>query len=628
SLIRKLNGQLRDDGKARVQMEQELSDDYEELAEISEEWEESPQVMSDEDRDAVIKEIAELETFRDLAVSISENAKGAALLQALETGFNKAQELGGADKVIVFTESRRTQSYLLRLLSENGYANQIILFNGSNNDETSKRVYKDWLKRHAGSDQVSGSRSADIRAALVEEFRQRARIMIATEAAAEGINLQFCSMLVNYDLPWNPQRIEQRIGRCHRYGQKHDVVVINFLNKNNAADQRVFELLTEKFKLFSGVFGASDEVLGAVESGVDFEHRIVSIYQKCRSPDDIKYEFDQLQLDLESIIDETMQQTRQQLLEHFDADVHDRLRINVRESEAWLSHVEESLWNLTCVSLAGYADFDDKKKSFELNQSPPGLKEDLRGCYRMVRYPEDGHKYRVNHPLAQWVIQFARRLETPDATLHIDIEAHRTTGGAKFSRLEGLRGQTGWLQLERLSVSGAIAEEHLLLVAETDKGDMLSDEVAVDLLRIAGKITEGLSDQPPEGLQDLSDKAADQIFGEIAQRNQQFFEEAMDKLELRAKDLKNGLETELKELDREIRSKRTESRTVSDLDTKLALHREIAKLERERNARRRDLFERQDEIDREKEGLIDEVQERLHQESTRTFLFRLQWSIE
>ncbi len=103
--------------------------------------------------------------------------------------------------------------------------------------------------------------------------------MIATEAGAEGINLQFCSLVVNYDLPWNPQRIEQRIGRCHRYGQKHDVVVVNFLNRKNAADQRVFELLVEKFKLFEGVFGASDEVLGAIGSGVDFEKRIADIYQ-------------------------------------------------------------------------------------------------------------------------------------------------------------------------------------------------------------------------------------------------------------------------------------------------------------------------------------------------------------
>ena len=141
-----------------------------------------------------------------------------------------------------------------------------MLFNGSNNDATSKKIYNDWLKRHKDTDRITGSPTADKRAALVDYFREEATIMIATEAAAEGINLQFCSLVVNYDLPWNPQRIEQRIGRCHRYGQKHDVVVVNFLNKGNAADERVYQLLSEKFKLFDGVFGASDEVLGVIGS--------------------------------------------------------------------------------------------------------------------------------------------------------------------------------------------------------------------------------------------------------------------------------------------------------------------------------------------------------------------------
>ena len=143
-----------------------------------------------------------------------------------------------------------------------------------------------------------------MRAALVEYFRDEAIIMIATEAAAEGINLQFCSLVINYDLPWNPQRIEQRIGRCHRYGQKHDVVVVNFLNKKNAADQRVYQLLDEKFKLFSGVFGASDEVLGSIGAGIDFEKRIGDIYQKCRTEEQIQFNFDQLQQEMEIQIDE------------------------------------------------------------------------------------------------------------------------------------------------------------------------------------------------------------------------------------------------------------------------------------------------------------------------------------
>lgn len=91
--------------------------------------------------------------------------------------------------------------------------------------------------------------------------------------------------MINYDLPWNPQRIEQRIGRCHRYGQKNDVVVINFINESNYVDRRVYDLLDKKFNLFKGVFGSSDEVLGAVESGIDFEKKILDIYQQCRTPE-------------------------------------------------------------------------------------------------------------------------------------------------------------------------------------------------------------------------------------------------------------------------------------------------------------------------------------------------------
>jgi len=259
-----------------IQVTPTVEEDYEALDETEEEWSDDDDVeaLSEEDQHALETEINELREFAALATSIEQNAKGRALLTALEVGFAKAREFGAAEKAIIFTESRRTQSYLLRVLADSPWADSIVLFNGSNTDEQSRTIYQEWIARHAGSDRVTGSRTADMRSALVDYFRDTGKIMIATEAGAEGINLQFCSMIVNYDLPWNPQRIEQRIGRCHRYGQKHDVVVVNFLNRENEADQRVYQLLSEKFQLFEGVFGASDEVLGAVESGVDFEKRI------------------------------------------------------------------------------------------------------------------------------------------------------------------------------------------------------------------------------------------------------------------------------------------------------------------------------------------------------------------
>lgn len=85
-------------------------------------------------------------------------------------------------------------------------------------------------------------------------------------------------------------------------------MVTLFFHKN-AADQRVYELLDQKFRLFSGVFGASDEVLGSIESGVDFEKRIAAIYQNCRTTDEIETEFNRLQQEMESQISATMSDT-------------------------------------------------------------------------------------------------------------------------------------------------------------------------------------------------------------------------------------------------------------------------------------------------------------------------------
>src|ERR1700730_10238094 len=128
-------------------------------------------------------------------------------------------------------------------------------------------------------------------------------------------------MVVNVDLPWNPQRVEQRIGRCHRYGQKIDVTVVNFLNLKNLAEKRVYELLDQKFKLFEGVFGASDEVLGAIERGVDIERRILEIVQSARNETEINTAFDQLQVDLQAQISEQVLDARKRLLETVDERV-------------------------------------------------------------------------------------------------------------------------------------------------------------------------------------------------------------------------------------------------------------------------------------------------------------------
>jgi superfamily II DNA or RNA helicase len=252
---------------------------------------------------AVRKMTAELDELRacaKLARTITQNAKGDALVRGLDRCFTVAKACGWPDKAVVFTEFRRTQDYLARLLASKGYTVTCL------------------------SGDVGG---AEKRQALVEEFRDRTQILLMTEAGAEGLNLQFCNLVVNYDLPWNPQRVEQRIGRCHRYGQTRDVLVLNFLNRQNAADARLFELLSQKLALFDGVFGSSDEILGALGSGIDFEKRVLDIYQSCRSPDEVDRAFNALREDLDGRINARFAAARTLLFERFDGEVRGKLRL-------------------------------------------------------------------------------------------------------------------------------------------------------------------------------------------------------------------------------------------------------------------------------------------------------------
>jgi len=625
SMANRLKTKLKDSGPSGAVAE-DLTTDFEILDELREEWGEDDyeERLTAANREAIIQEIKDLEAFRDLAVSISENAKGKALLLALKAGFAKAGSLGAARKALIFTESRRTQDYLVRLLSQNGYRDRIVLFKGTHNDEQARNIYRQWLARHAGSDRITGSRTADLRAALVDYFREEAQIMIATEAAAEGINLQFCSLVVNYDLPWNPQRIEQRIGRCHRYGQQHDVVVVNFLNRNNAADQRVYELLSEKFALFSGVFGASDEVLGRIESGVDFEKRIVRIYQECRSPEEIQASFDALQQELEAEIDENMKVTRQKLLENFDEEVHEKLRVNLRESMEYLNRYENWFWELTGFALRQHAEFLPGETAFRLLTNPFRGDTIPLGIYRLGRNVRDAHVYRIGHPLAQNILQAAAEKHLPEAEIVFDYTGHPV----KISILEPLLRQSGTLSLFGLTVESLNEEDYLIFSAVTNDGTVLDEEQARKLFSLPGdcSVLEG-SLLGRDRLHQIYDARADGIVKAINARNSRFFDEELEKLEKWAEDLKSGLEFDLKERDREIKFLKTESRKILRLEEKLNAQREIKELEKKRNAKRRNLFEAQDEIERRKETLIGEVEARLQQQSSTRELFTIRWRV-
>ncbi|WP_193726062.1 SNF2-related protein [Pseudomethylobacillus aquaticus] len=631
TMAKRLQGEL-DESADIPDLVEVFDDDYESLdqteeerADESNEQEKNNATSLDSQRDAIAHEIAELRHFKALATNIRDNAKGKALLTALDRAFAELERLGAAKKAIIFTESKRTQEYLLSLLAGTPYGEGIVLFNGTNSDSRAQAVYKDWLKRHEGTDRITGSKTADTRAALVEHFKERGTVMIATEAGAEGINLQFCSLVINYDLPWNPQRIEQRIGRCHRYGQKFDVVVVNFVDRSNEADARVYELLDQKFQLFEGVFGASDEVLGAIGSGVDFERRIADIYQHCRDPEEIKASFEQLQRDLSGEINEAMVKTRQILLENFDEEVQDKLRIRAEDSRAARSKYEHMLLALTRAELADYALFDDD--GFVLKHLPAsslGMVE--LGRYELPRRSGDAHLYRIGHPLAEWVTTQARSRELAGTRLVFDYDAH----GAQVSTLKPYRGKTGLLTLKLVSVEALGSQEQCLVVAAiTSDGHVLAEDDPEKLLRLPARahpLDYGCAEASP--LSDDLKARASAVLREINQRNLGYFEQEVQKLDAWADDLKLGIEQEIKEIDRQIKEVRRTAASAPTLEEKLSWQKQQRELEGKRTKLRHELFNRQDAIESERNDLINQLEAKLQQDMQEQTLFTVEWALQ
>lgn len=614
------------------ELEDELLDDI--LGEeTDDDSSETPAVAIDRQR--LREEIDILKQLAEWAHGIGIDTKTRTLLKALEIGFDTLAATGAARKALIFTESRRTQDHLKTFLESGGYQGQVVLFNGTNGGPEATAIYERWAKANIDSGRASGSRAVDIRTALIEHFRDEATILLATEAAAEGINLQFCSLVVNYDLPWNPQRIEQRIGRCHRYGQQHDVVVINFLNERNAADQRVLELLSEKFKLFNGVFGASDDVLGSIESGVDFEKRILAIYQECRTPDEIDAAFRKLQEEMDEQIRTRLDDTRRTLFEHFDEDVHQRLRLSLADTKAQLDRVSKRFWSVTRFVLDGQARFDEESLAFDLDESPQAAI--ATGRYHLISkvHPSatgDGgeerslYLYRLSHPLGEHVIDCAKSLPTPTARIVFDVTNHP----ARVRVVEELRGKSGYLTLTRQVIESYEQEEYLLFSGFDVEGHSLDQETMEKLFSCSGRLdAEGpVPNVVAERLDAEAQRHAQATVSRSLEANSKHFQQAREKLESWADDMVLATEKALRDTKERIKVLQREARQATTLADQHRLQEETQKLEKVKRRQRQDIFKVEDEIIDKRDSLIETLEKRLAQRTESQTLFTIHWAVQ
>jgi len=372
---------------------------------------------------------------------------------------------------------------------------------------------------------------------------------------------------------------------------------------------------------------------------VDFEKRIAQIYNECRTTDEIELAFDELQTELKDEISDKMLNARSILLENFDESVHEKLRDNLAISLQNLNKFEKYFWRLTKFALKDYAKFDEEQCSFELPESvckKNNMLIDYSGLYCMavpkrgekksdIIIPNNAQTYRLGHPLAQAILQYYKEC---DLDIH-EVVFNYTDASIKVSLLENLIHQSGWLRVERFSINSFEQEDSLLFSCVTDGGEEVYPEIAERLFSFPAeeKGNVNIPEKVNEYFADQLKRQKESIMKESESRNNNFFDEEMDKLNSWADDMKLSLEKEITDLDAEIKLRKSEAKKEIKLADKVKAQRAIKDMEKKRAEKRMNLYQAQDEVDDKKEKLLDNVEKMFQQKIDQHDLFTIKWTI-
>jgi superfamily II DNA or RNA helicase len=537
--LRRLHaGQRADDLASEMLRDLEDDDEVEELTD------EAP---VPEDRAALATELALVEDFVTRARSLPSDAKARSFQEAIRVILDRGRDGRGSGKAVVFTESITTQEYLRTLLLDLGIEDEeITLFRGVNDHGRARQALARWQEEE-GARLAPGSkpsRDVAVRLALVHEFRTRSKVLVCTEAGAKGLNLQFCETVINYDLPWNPQRIEQRIGRCHRYSQRWDVTVVNFINRDNEAHRLTFEILSQKLDLFGKVLDASDMVLHeprtdapeiAVSAlSVELESDLRSIYGRSRTVEEITREISALRDKIEERRDayeKEYRRTSQIIESRFDEEVRKVFRNLREELPDALTQLDQDLADLVNGYLAScgveYRRSEEGVRVFFEIASADGLPFESEGGRRFAtgdaRGLSDAEPLNLAHPLVQAAIADARTWPGGSVALRLPSDAP--------SDLAALAGKTGVLGVVLADYGGFEPVQRVIVAAVVD-GAPIDPSLAALLSRLPAvddPLLEAVVDPP--WLDDALDEAVFVDQREVEGSEQKHFEQALGQLE-------------------------------------------------------------------------------------------------
>lgn len=561
------------------------------------------------DEEKLKLEINNLNNIIHMAKQVTVESKYLALRDAIKYGFDFLKELGANEKVLIFTESRRTQNYLYESLRQDGY-DEVLVFNGSNNDEISARIYEAWCQKPENQEKLKNSKSINMRQAIIDYFREKGKILIATGAGAEGLNLQFCSLVINYDLPWNPQVVEQRIGRCHRFGQEHDVAVINFISSNNVVEQRIYELLSSKFRVFNEVFGSSDAILGALEEGADLQKAIIEIYTNCRTAAEINNAFDIIQDQYREVIDESMRKTKQELLDNFDEDLQAYFADVLDSTKASVTKIEKMFWELTKIILAAGAIFHDDTKTFVYRNASYALMTGAPGGYI---------EYNMMSDLGSQVMTVAAEIAETNGHLSFDISNYPY----QITNIAELKGKHGYIAFSKVTIESFETEEYAFCTGFLDDGTPIDTDTLEKLFRLSTveAAGNGCTQATRDALLENARQYANKLIIESEERNNQLLNDEIAKINKWAEDKIESVQLKVEMMRNERKNLQKQSDIAESIYEKQKLEEEILKLSKKIRSAWLELADAEDEIETQRKAMIYKLREQMGKNSTFSNIF-------
>jgi len=497
---------------------------------------------------ALATELVRVEDFVTRARSLPNDAKARSFQEAIKVILDLGRDGRGSGKAVVFTESITTQEYLRRLLLAIGLGEEdITLFRGVNDHERAQQAHARWQQEEGARlpQGVRPSREVAVRLALVHEFRTRSKVLVCTEAGAKGLNLQFCETVINYDLPWNPQRIEQRIGRCHRYSQQRDVTVVNFIARDNEAHRLTFEILSQKLDLFGRVLDASDHVLHEPRTdapelmvsalSVEFESDLRSIYSRSRTLDEVTREIAALRdkiSERREAFEKEYERTSQIIESRFDENVRrvfNRLREDLPDS---LADLDRDLADLVDGYLHARAvkhrrSDEAGRVVFEVVPGaalPVEVGDGRRFATGDARALTDAESLNLVHPLVRAAIAQARTWSGGDT-----VTLHLPPGSSPD--LAALAGKAGLICVTLVDYFGFEPVQRLVAAAVV-AGTSVDPSLAAKIARLTA--TDGPAFKVPVDAQWLDDAVDEAVFvdqRQVEEGEQQHFEQAIGQLE-------------------------------------------------------------------------------------------------